>query len=115
MSNRNKMKAIIITLISTIILLTNIHAEGFEPIQKDEMFIHDIPFNTSDVFSAVMSEKAMNVEFEMAEESIVLDIPFDTEEVANEAIINEIDFRMTDESEVDDILIDTVQIAKENI
>ncbi|MDP3463271.1 MAG: hypothetical protein Q8S18_10810 [Bacteroidales bacterium] len=109
------MKAIIITLISSIILFTNLRAEGFEPRQKDEAFIHDIPFSTTDVYSEVMSDKALNVEFEVTEESFIQDIPFDTEEIAQEAIMNEIDFRMTEEQEINDIQIDTVRIANENI
>lgn len=52
-----------------------------------ESFIDDIPFKTHIVTSEVMLNKAMTVEFDLAEETCINDISVDTKQIVQEITI----------------------------
>ncbi|MFK5855156.1 MAG: hypothetical protein QM503_03420 [Bacteroidota bacterium] len=104
-----KISALLATL--TILLTTNLSASVIN--FNEELYINDIPFNTTEIYKDIITEQNL-AEFELAEEDYVNDIPFDTKCVTANCLYNDavsISFQLEEEEYVDDIPFDTECIS----
>jgi hypothetical protein len=109
MKTQNLVIAIIISIFVQGVTL----ADGFK--MKEESYIDDIPFNTTEIFDAHNNGDTNIVDLTTpAEESFIDDIPFNTEKIAGEILSAKAmaeSFTLCQESYIDDIPFDTKIIA----
>ncbi|MDO8898871.1 MAG: hypothetical protein Q7V19_14570 [Bacteroidales bacterium] len=108
-----KTQNLTLALIFSIFFQSVIFADGFR--MKEESYIDDIPFNTTEIFDAHNNGDTSIVELTTpAEESFIDDIPFNTEKIAGEILSAKAmaeTFTLCEESYIDDIPFDTKIIA----
>jgi hypothetical protein len=81
----------------------------------EENYIHDIPFNTNEVYNEILISNGI-LDFDFNEEAYINDIPFDTECITTDCLYEKalkVTFEMADESYIDDIPFDTECISAE--
>lgn len=108
-----KTQKIILAAIISIIMQSSAFADGFK--LKEESYIDDIPFNTTEIFYEILAADTGNLYLpSLNEEAYIDDIPFDTHEIA-EIIKSEIamkkSFKMPEEGYIDDIPFNTETVA----
>lgn len=108
-----KTQKIILAAILSIILQTSALADGFK--LKEESYIDDIPFNTTEIYYEILAADTGNLYLpSLNEEAYIDDIPFDTQEIAqivqSEMAIAK-SFKMTEECYIDDIPFNTETVA----
>lgn len=85
---------------------------------SDSEYINDIPFDTHSIFSQIKANRAMAIDYRIAEEEYINDIPFDTEKIAQLQVkknsLQQLP-KMEAESEINDIPFDTAEIAAQFI
>ncbi len=103
------------TIITLIAILFSLNIQASEYNFNDEPPVHDIPFDTKEIFDSLMMNKAVEtVTFE--EESYVDDIPFNTTKISEQALYEKAlaeEFDFEDESFINDMPDFPVQMAKE--
>ncbi|MBC8319194.1 MAG: hypothetical protein H8E34_00560 [Bacteroidetes bacterium] len=90
-------------VILTILFSINLSASIYN--FTDETYIDDIPFNTTEVLSDIITEQNL-VAFDFEEESYIDDIPFDTECISIDCLYQKaimVEFNFEDEGYIDDI------------
>ena len=100
-----KTTSLIVTL--TILFSLNLNASVFN--FTEEKYIDDIPFNTNEVFTNIISEQNL-AEFNFEDEEYIEDIPFNTECVTSDCLYKQavsIDFQLDEDRYIDDIPFDT--------
>ena len=107
-----KAKFFLFTLTAMLMMATPSQADNLE--MKDEAYIPDIPFNTTEIFHKFLASDTNCIFLHQAEEAYVDDIPFDTHKIACQYHCQkamQVCFKMQDEAEVNDIPFDTQTIA----
>ncbi|HQO50309.1 MAG TPA: hypothetical protein PK939_07765 [Bacteroidales bacterium] len=94
--------------------ISGLNAANTTSFTSDSDYINDIPFDTHSIFSQIKANRAMAIDYRIAEEEYVNDIPFDTEKIAQlQAQKNTLHQlpKMEAEAEINDIPFDTAEIA----
>lgn len=108
-----KTQNLIIAIIISIFVQGVTFADGFR--MKEESYIDDIPFNTTEIFDAYNNGDTSIVELTTpVEESFIDDIPFNTQKIAGELLSAKAmaeTFTLCEEGYIDDIPFDTKIIA----
>lgn len=108
-----KTQKIIFAAIFSIIMQSSALADGFK--LKEESYIDDIPFNTTEIFYEILAADTGNLYLpSLNEEAYIDDIPFDTHEIAEIAkseIAMKKSFKMPEEGYIDDIPFNTETVA----
>ncbi|MDP2236735.1 MAG: hypothetical protein Q8J88_09895 [Bacteroidales bacterium] len=108
-----KTQKIIFAAIISIIMQSSALADGFK--LKEESYIDDIPFNTTEIFYEILAADTSNLFLpSLNEEAFIDDIPFDTHEIAEVALSSiamEKSFKMPEEGYIDDIPFNTESVA----
>jgi hypothetical protein len=102
-----------ILAILTVLLAFNLNA-GTLTI-ADENYIHDIPFNTNEIYNEILISSGV-LDFDFNEEAYINDIPFNTECITVDCLYEkavEVTFEMEEESYINDIPFDTECITAE--
>jgi hypothetical protein len=111
-----KTQKIIFAAIFSIIMQTSALADGFK--LKEESYIDDIPFNTTEIYYEILAADTGNLYLpSLYEEAYIDDIPFDTKEtakIAQSEMAMEIPFSMPEEGYIDDIPFNTETVATSN-
>lgn len=108
-----KAKLFLFTLTAMLMIATTSQADNLT--MKDEAYIPDIPFNTSEIFQNFLASDTNCIFLHQAEEAYVDDIPFDTYKIASQYLCQKAmqkSFKMKDEAYVNDIPFNTQTIAK---
>lgn len=103
----------IYTLLATLTILFTANLSASALNFSEELYINDIPFNTTEIYNDIITEQKLT-EFELVEEDYVNDIPFDTKCVTANCLYNDavsISFQLEEEEYVDDIPFDTECIS----
>ena len=72
---------------------------------KDESYIDDIPFNTTEIYNEIITEQQL-AEFTFEEEEYINDIPFDTKSISAECLYRRaisVEFSLEEEQFINDI------------
>jgi len=80
------LKTTALTATLTLLLSISLNASTYN--FNDELYIDDIPFNTTEIYNDIMVEKEL-AEFNYEEEGYIDDIPFETECVTLECLYHE--------------------------
>jgi len=108
-----KTQNFIFAAIISIIMQSSALADGFK--MKEESYIDDIPFNTTEIFYEILAADTGNLYLpSLNEEAYIDDIPFDTHEIVEivqSEIAMEKSFKMTEEGYIDDIPFNTETVA----
>ncbi len=107
-----KTKSILSAIILSILIGTSAIAENFK--MKEEAYIPDIPFNTTEIFNAYMASDTNLFVLQLEEEAYIDDIPFNTRAIAAQQCCEKAmkqNFEMEEEAYINDIPFDTKSIA----
>jgi len=104
-----KTTALLATL--TVLLSANLFASPFN--FDDELYIDDIPFNTTEIYNDLMLDKNLS-DFNFEEEEYINDIPFNTDRLTVYCLYQKavsVDFKLAEEKYIDDIPFNTKCIS----
>jgi hypothetical protein len=115
--NTYKMKALHTTktIMATLAVLFTFNLCAGSLTMSEENYIHDIPFNTNEIYNEILISSGV-LDFDFSEEAYINDIPFNTECITVDCLYEkavEVTFEMEEESYIDDIPFDTECISAE--
>ncbi len=111
MRTLNTTKSIIATL--AVLFAVNLSAGTLN--MAEENYIHDIPFNTNEIYNEILISSGV-LDFDFVEEAYINDIPFNTECITTDCLYEkavEVTFEIEEESYIDDIPFDTECVSAE--
>ncbi|MCB2207175.1 MAG: hypothetical protein KQH67_02660 [Bacteroidetes bacterium] len=103
------------TIIATLAVLFAINLNAGTHTLAEENYIHDIPFNTNEIYNEILISSGV-LDFDFNEEAYINDIPFNTECITVDCLYEKavvVTFEMEEESYIDDIPFDTECITAE--
>jgi len=102
-------------IFATLAILFSINLSAGTVAMAEENYIHDIPFNTNQIYNEILISTGI-LDFDFNEEAYINDIPFNTECITADCLYEkalEVAFEMEDESYIDDIPFNTECITAE--
>lgn len=103
------------TIIATLVILFAVNLSAGTLTMAEENYIHDIPFNTNEIYNEILISSGV-LDFDFNEEAYINDIPFNTECITSNCLYEKavvVAFEMEEESYIDDIPFDTECITAE--
>ena len=97
------------TIIATLAILFAFSLSAGTLTLAEENYIHDIPFNTNEIYNEILISSGV-LDFDFSEEAYINDIPFNTECITADCLYEKalnVTFEMKEESYIDDIPFDT--------
>ena len=97
------------TIITTLAVLFAFNLNAGTLTLAEENYIHDIPFNTNEIYNEILISSGV-LDFDFNEEAYINDIPFNTECVTADCLYEkavEVTFALEEESYIDDIPFNT--------
>ncbi|PLW96730.1 MAG: hypothetical protein C0591_08135 [Marinilabiliales bacterium] len=115
--NTYKMKALHTTktIMATLAVLFAFNLNAGSLTIAEENYIHDIPFNTNEIYNEILISSGV-LDFDFSEEAYINDIPFNTECITVDCLYEkavEVTFEMEEENYIDDIPFNTECISAE--